>query len=176
MGEEWIWTEVAKVALTNFVVGIDVLGAEKLGAEGGLSHTRGSQQQNPGKWKLSAPGNWQWYRILMMYLWLIDLKVGIELMVDHGWKNWILTNLKKTKKLIPPDNLHWTHYHVCLLLSWTVTTNHAEISISLSWANWIVLKYNLEQAVILNPLLFCNISCFHIFLNLFVVYVVYHSY
>ena len=36
------------MTLTNFVVGIDVLGAEKLGTEGGLAHPGGSQKQHPG--------------------------------------------------------------------------------------------------------------------------------
>ena len=41
--------EFRRVRLTNFVIGIDVLGAEKLGAEGGLAHSRGSKKQNPEK-------------------------------------------------------------------------------------------------------------------------------
>ena len=39
--------EFRRMKLTNFVIGIDVLGAEKLGAEGGLAHPRGSKKQNP---------------------------------------------------------------------------------------------------------------------------------
>ena len=38
-----------EMTLTNFVVGIDVLRAEKLGAEGGLAHPRGSQEKHPAK-------------------------------------------------------------------------------------------------------------------------------
>ena len=51
IGERLLEKSPWKMTLTNFVVGIDVLGAEELGAEGGLAHPRGSEKQHPAKWK-----------------------------------------------------------------------------------------------------------------------------
>ena len=48
--------EFRRMKLTNFVIGIDVLGTEKLSAEGGLAHPRGSKKQNPKSWLHSEEG------------------------------------------------------------------------------------------------------------------------
>ena len=98
---------------TNFVVGVDVLGAEELGAQGGLAHTGGSEQQDSGKYSSDSDDNR--YRRAEHWYWLILAKIG------GSW--WISQSIYDYWS---PDHLYWTNCNVRIFLPGAVSSHHTE--------------------------------------------------